>query len=150
MKTLSVCLLALAAVALIAGCSTITRQTHFTPCVNPQCLKCRGTGSYKCAVCLGRGQTVCRGCHGAGHIKCFDCGGDGVRANGVKCACALGLGPVGRKLCAVCNGTGHDRCNTCRGKGMIDCGTTTYDWLCRKCGERFDYPAKVCPKCGAE
>lgn len=132
-----------------AGCSSIQRQSVFTACSDGQCLRCKGTGSYRCEQCLGRGNVPCRVCKGLGTVTCMNCGGDGI-VRGQKCGCALGLGPVGRQTCPGCSGTRTENCPTCRGKGMVACGKTEYHWVCRKCGAKFDYPAEQCPGCGAK
>ncbi|MBN2711225.1 MAG: hypothetical protein JXR97_02185 [Planctomycetes bacterium] len=135
----------LAAIILVtsAGCSSISRETHFTPCNDPQCAKCHGTGTYKCPRCLGRGVEVCSVCNGMGSRNCTACGGCGLHKD-KKCKSCDGRGHI---KCPFCNGLGREECRSCHGTGLIDCGLTTYTWVCRKCGQRFDYPAKLCPVC---
>jgi hypothetical protein len=138
-------LILMAGVAMLTGCSTIRRETHFTPCANPQCPQCHGDKTYKCSECLGRGSVQCRSCGGSGTLSCYKCGGTGMKGDLGCVAC----GRSGRIACYTCNRTGMAQCKNCHGKGMVQCGTTSYTWVCRQCGTRFDYPAKTCPKCGA-
>ena len=139
----------LLALVVFSGCTSISRQTVLTPCSDAQCPVCRGTKTHRCEECLGRASVPCRACKGLGTVTCTNCGGDGVK-NGLKCGCALGGGPVGRKMCPLCNGTRFEQCPTCRGKGMVACGTTSYVWVCRKCGARYDYPAEACTRCAPQ
>lgn len=128
---------------LVSGCSSISRQAHFAPCTQPDCPNCRGTGTFRCVECQGRGFVRCHSCSGRGLRKCYNCDGTGKKDR-LRC---VPCGASGQLQCPSCNGTGSAPCRSCKGKGMAKCGLTTYDWVCTVCGERFNFPAKECPKC---
>jgi hypothetical protein len=113
-------ILSIALAAISPGCGPI-RQ--WEPCQNPQCARCKGTGSFRCNQCLGsgyakcsgnmfiaacdNGTTICRTCNGGGMYldkQCYNCNGRG------------------RMNCTECGGTGRASCKTCGGDGMAACG----------------------------
>lgn len=144
MKPIVGTILAIAFIVLLTGCTSISREDHFHPCVDKKCSLCLGAGIYRCPKCLGRGMIQCSSCSGRGTSSCGKCKGTGVtKAN--KCDHCEG---TGNSRCSRCNNTGMRECDRCRGEGRIRCGTTTHTWVCRKCGERYDYSPKKCAKCG--
>ena len=134
------CVLFLTCSMLLSSCASISRVSTFVPCTNSICQKCQGNKNYRCHKCLGRGHQVCTNCHGRTVIKCYckknsDC----KRCNN-----------SGFVQCRTCNGSSTISCRDCRGRGMINCGKFLLHWSCRECGERFDYAASKCTKCGAK
>ncbi len=135
---------AMTVLVLGAGCASIHKQTNFFPCEDADCGKCRGHGNYRCTRCLGRGAETCGSCNGDGFYLRFVACHEHRKRRRSSCH---GCRRQERRNCSSCSGLRTRSCRKCGGDGMIECGTTTYNWLCRKCGKRFDYPAKLCPDC---
>ena len=141
--TCRTCLLIALSLFFIGGCSSIYKQGTFHECKQANCALCKGTGFQPSQYCQGSGQIRCRSCRGMKHITCTECNGLGQKA-GLICSKCNGQRNF---KCTTCGANGTTICKKCNGAGKRPCGKTTYSWVCRDCGKKFDYPAKRCPAC---